>query len=70
MAYGIYEEGVIVRSFFDPAWMNLGVLGIYGRTLGVNWIWSIGLTLFHASIYTSVPILLVELIFPAHKDAP
>ena len=69
MAYGIYEEGVLVQSFFNPAWMDLGILGEYGRWLGVNWIWSIALTLFHASISISVPILLVELIFPAHKDA-
>ena len=69
MAYGIYEEGILVESFFNPAWMDLGLLGEYGRWLGVNWIWSVGLTLFHASISISVPILLVELIFPAHKDA-
>ena len=70
MAYGIYEEGIAMRSFFDPNWMDLGLLGEYGRALGVNWIWSIALTLFHAVISISVPILLVELTFPAHKDVP
>lgn len=70
MAYGIYEEGIVVRSFFDPAWMDLGVLGVYGRVLGVNWIWALGLTLFHAAISISLPILLVEMACPAHKDVP
>ena len=70
MAYGIYEEGILVRSFFDPTWMDLGILAEYGRTLGVNWIWSIALTLFHGAVSISVPILLIELAFPAHKDVP
>lgn len=70
MAYGIYEEGILVRSFFDPGWMDLDVLGVYGRAWGVNWIWSIALTLFHAAISISVPILLVELAFPSHKNDP
>lgn len=36
MAYGIYEEGFVVRSFFDPDWMDLDILGVYGRAIGVN----------------------------------
>jgi len=39
-AYGIIEEGLMVKSFFDPNWMNLGILGSYGRWLGVNWVWA------------------------------
>jgi len=39
-AYGVLEEGVMVKSFFDPAWPDLGILGIYGRWLGVNWVWA------------------------------
>src|SRR5512136_2777824 len=30
MAYGIYEEGLMVRSFFDPNWMDLDKLNVYG----------------------------------------
>ncbi len=67
MAYGIFEEGLVVRSFFDPVWMDLGILNVYGRTLGVNWIWSLALTLFHGAISICVPIMLVEMMFPAHK---
>jgi hypothetical protein len=68
MAYGIYEEGLVVRSFFDPAWQDLGLLAEYGRWIGVNWIWSVNLTIYHAVFSISIPILLVELIFPDHKD--
>lgn len=28
--YNILEEGLMVKSFFDPSWLDLGVLGIYG----------------------------------------
>ena len=67
-AYGIIEEGWMVKSFFDPAWMDLGLLGVYGRWAGVNWVWSLGLTIYHAVFSISIPILLVELLFPAHRD--
>ena len=30
-AYRVREEGVVVKSFFDPNWVDLGILGIYGR---------------------------------------
>ena len=69
MAYGIFEEGVIVRSFFDSEWQDLGQLAVYGRWISVNWIWSIALTIFHAVVSISIPIAITELIFPKKKDA-
>ncbi len=66
-AYGIVEEGLMVKSFFDPNWMDLGPLGSYGRWAGVNWVWSLQLTIFHAVFSIAIPILLVELIFPAQR---
>ncbi|MCD6244170.1 MAG: hypothetical protein J7J65_02910 [Candidatus Korarchaeota archaeon] len=55
-AYGIVEEGVMTRSFFCPTWPDLGILAEYGRWIGVNWVWAIQLTIFHAVfsiIYTN-----------------
>jgi hypothetical protein len=63
-AYGIIEEGLMVKSFFDPNWMDLGALGTYGRSLGVNWIWSLELTAYHMVISIAIPILLVNLLYP------
>ena len=63
-AYGIIEEGWMVKSFFDPNWMDLGVLGSYGRWAGVNWVWTVGLTVYHAVFSIAIPILLVETAFP------
>jgi len=67
-AYAIIEEGLMVKSFFDPAWMDLGVLGTYGRWLGVNWVWTEMLIIYHAVFSISLPILLVELIFPTSRN--
>ena len=68
MAYGIFEEGIIARSFFDPSWQDLGQLAFYGRWIGVNWIWSIALTIFHAVVSISIPIAITELIYSKKKD--
>ena len=70
LAYGIVEEGLAVKSFFDPAWMDLGPLGEYGRWAGVNWVWSMGLTLYHAVFSIALPILLTNLLFPGWKRKP
>ncbi len=66
-AYGIIEEGLIVRSFFDPAWRDLGELGIYGRSLGVNWLWTLLLIIFHMAVSIGVTIGIVEMLFPGRK---
>jgi hypothetical protein len=69
-AYGIIEEGILVRSFFDPGWVDLGVLGTYGRWLGVNWVWAEWLTIYHAIFSITIPILLVELYYPQYRAQP
>jgi hypothetical protein len=66
-AYGIIEEGIMVRSFFNPAWKDLGVLATYGRWLGTNWIWAEWLSIYHAIFSITIPIFLVELTYPQSK---
>lgn len=70
LAYGLLEEGLMVKSFFDPEWMDLGVLGTYGRWAGVNWVWSLDLMIFHSVISIAVPIFLAEYIFRARRREP
>ncbi len=69
-AYGIIEEGLMVKSWFDPNWMDLGVLGTYGRFAGLNWVWAAGLTLYHTVYSIGLPILLTTILFPARRDEP
>jgi hypothetical protein len=67
-AYGILEEGLMVKSFFDPNWMDLGILGSFGRWMDVNWVWAEMLIIYHAVFSITIPIILIELAYPEKKD--
>ena len=69
-AYGIIEEGLAVKSFFDPAWMDLGTLGSYGRFLDTNWVWALWLTIYHAIFSIALPIFLIEWAYPSIRGKP
>jgi hypothetical protein len=66
-AYGIVEEGFAVTTFFNPTLPQVGVLGVYGRDLGVNWLWAVWLSTFHAIVSIAIPIFLIEWHWPALK---
>ena len=66
-AYGVIEEGLMVKSFFDPAWPDLGVLGAFGRWMGINWVWAEMLIIYHAVFSIAIPVLLVELAYPSQR---
>ncbi len=57
----------MVRSFFNPAWKDLGLLATYGRWLGTNWVWAEWLSIYHAIFSITIPIFLVELTYPQSK---
>ncbi len=59
-AHGVVEEGLLVRSFFDPSWMQWPALSDYGRWMGINVIWALHLTLYHAVVSIAVPVTLVQ----------
>ena len=69
-AYGIIEEGLQIQSFFNVNHPDLGNLAIYGRALGVNWVWAEELIGYHAIWSMTIPILLTELLFPARRGLP
>lgn len=66
-AYGVIEEGLMVKSFFDPAWPDLGVLGVLGRWMEINWVWAEMLIVYHAVFSIVIPVLLVELAYPSQR---
>ncbi len=68
--YGVLEEALMVASFYNPAWMDLGVLAGFGRLWGVNWVWAVELTIYHALFSVVTPVLLVELAYPSRKSEP
>ncbi|TFG04668.1 MAG: hypothetical protein EU539_10385 [Promethearchaeota archaeon] len=67
-AYGIIEEGLFLMSFFNPLWEDVGILGIYGRYFGVNWIWVVELMIFHMIYSITIPIVLTHIAFPQVKE--
>ena len=69
LAYGIYEEGIMVQSFFDPTWMDLGALAVYGRVAGVNWVWAEHLAIFHALISIAASVAFVETLYPEQRQS-
>ena len=70
VAYGIYEEGVVVHSFFNADWSELGDLARYAYAGGVNWTWSELLTHFHAFISIGASVILAEVIYPERRHEP
>lgn len=67
-AYGIAEEGFEVHTFFQTSGSPVNALGSYGHLFGVNWLWALGLIIFHATYSIALPILLTQLWFPEAKD--
>jgi len=69
IAYGLAEECVILQTSLYPLFVA-DPQHIYGRVLGVNWIylfWAVG----YESIWSIVlPIQLTELLFPEQRDDP
>lgn len=66
-AFGVIDEGLLNKSFFDPRWPYLGALATYGRWGGVNWVWAVQQTVFHAVFSVALPILIVGLLFPRRQ---
>jgi hypothetical protein len=78
VAYGIFEEGLVVNTWANP-WLpqicnvvNGTATGLcdYSRVGGINLAWAASLTFFHAIISIAVPILLVDLLFPRRAPLP
>ncbi len=67
LAYGLVEEGIGAQSFANPSWGGLSVPSVYGRILGVNWVWVTQILLYHAFISISLSILIVAFLFPNRR---
>jgi len=67
-AYGIVEEGLALRTLFNPNSSVVGNLGVYGHALGVNWVWAVGLVIFHSVFSIGLPIFIFGLAFPELKS--
>jgi hypothetical protein len=69
IAYAFYEEAIVVRSFFNPDWLELNVLKPYSF-LGVNWTYAAMLVHFHVLVSIAAGILLTEMLYPDRREEP
>jgi hypothetical protein len=68
-AYAVYEEAIVVRSFFDPDWAELNILKPY-HVLGMNWTYAEMLVHFHILVSIAAGIYLTEMLYPARRGEP
>ncbi|NJE09777.1 hypothetical protein [Thermococcus sp. MAR1] len=66
--YGIVEEGLVVKSWFNPKWPDLDVFSVYGRVWGVNAVWAVWLTMFHSLMSIAMPIMVVDALYPEFSN--
>ncbi len=69
-AYGICEEGLSTKVFFDPGRTELGPQLDYGTWVGVHWPYTFHLVVVHAVFSIAVPIFLTTLLFPEEASTP
>ena len=77
-AYGIFEEGLVINTWANP-WAEpvcTIVKGVenglcdYSRLGGINLLWALELTTFHAIVSITMPILMTSLVFPERSKRP
>ena len=67
IAYGLYEEAVVARSFWDPDWAELGPLRDYTYWRGITWTYAEVLIHFHLTISIISSVALAHILHPAHR---
>jgi len=71
-AFGVFQEALVNQSWFSfisPRSPSHD-LGSYGVWLGTNWFWGIGLTLYHALVSITLPLVLIRLFSPLPSGLP
>ncbi|MGU3435930.1 hypothetical protein ACNHUS_23270 [Actinomycetes bacterium M1A6_2h] len=67
-AYGVYEEGLVDRFWYDPSyWSDTGIGG-YSVVSHINVLIAAHLTVFHTAVSVVASIVLVEHVFPDRRS--
>ncbi len=67
LVQGVYVEGILVNTYYNPETDKNGIFGYYGRFMGINWPWAAYLTIFHSIYSVLVPIMITHSLFPNIK---
>ncbi len=71
-AFGIFQEALVVQTWYTyavpgSASHNAGAYGVAWQT---SWGWALNLTVYHAIISITVPLILISLFFPRLRSLP
>jgi hypothetical protein len=69
-AYGIFEEALIDRFWFAGHPPEEGGLGLYSEVWHTNVLLATNLTVFHVAVSIVSTVIIVELLFPQHRQRP
>jgi hypothetical protein len=70
-AYGLFEEGFVTQSLFNPNYLHLRLLDFgFLPLLGTALPWAVFVVSIHVVWSITVPIALTESAFPAQRDLP
>ena len=71
-AFGVFQEALVVQTWFNsispqsPSHMG----GTYGLVAGTSLNWALNLTIYHAVVSITVPLLLIAVFFPRRAALP
>lgn len=66
-AYGVYEEALVDRFWFDPAYAQRTGVGHYAEVWHTNLLLATHLTAFHAAVSVCSSVLVVTWLFPGDR---
>jgi hypothetical protein len=71
-AFGIFQEALVVQTWFNYQAPNSPAhsMGTYGAAFGTSWDWALNLTIYHAVISITTPLILIGLLFPRAARLP
>jgi hypothetical protein len=69
-AYGVYEEALVVGTWFDAGYQEAAGVGSYSRVGHTNVLLAAHLTTFHATVSVCASITVVGWMFPAYRRRP
>jgi hypothetical protein len=67
VAYGVYEEGIVSRALFDPAWHETPQLTGADHAFGINWGYGAMLIHFHVTVSIVTSVLIAEMLYPDRR---
>jgi hypothetical protein len=71
IAYGLFEEGFVTQSLFNPNYLHLRLLDFgYLPALGTALPWALFVIGIHVVWSITVPIAMIESAFPSQRDRP